>query len=96
MKTKVLHVYPQLNCGGTEMVFYNLIKFSNKEKFDYTILTQASGNNEDIFIDLGVKIERIPLKNKKQYYISLLNYFRRETFDVVHEYVHARRQKFLL
>ena len=90
MKTKVLHVYPQLNCGGTEMVFYNLIKFSNKEKFDYTILTQASGNNEDIFIDLGVKIERIPLKNKKQYYISLLNYFRRETFDVVHVHTHAQ------
>ncbi len=29
----ILFEYPQLNCGGTEMVMYNLIKFFDPEQF---------------------------------------------------------------
>lgn len=89
MKIRVLHVYPQLNCGGTEMVIYNLIKFGNHDKFQYEILTQRPGDNEEVFRALGCKIHTVECIDKKQYRKSLTEFFHKEKFDVVHTHMHS-------
>lgn len=85
--TRILHVYPQINCGGTEMVFYNLIKFGNREHFQYELLTQRRGDNEATFTDLGVHIHTVAKTSEKEYYHSLIVFFKRERFDVVHAHM---------
>ena len=83
---RVLHVYPQLNCGGTEMVLYNLIKFGNHSDFQFDILAQIDGDNEKIFRDLGCNIHYIK-KEPSRYYQDLLYFFLTENFDVVHAHM---------
>lgn len=89
MEKRVLHVYPQLRCGGTEMVLYNLIKFGNHDKFQYDILIQKSGDNELIFRGMGCKIRQIEYNNAHQYYNDLLKFFSTEKYDVVHTHMHS-------
>lgn len=86
---RILHVYPQLNCGGTEMVFYNLIKFGDKTNYQYDILVQRKGDNEIIFEQLGCKIYTIPYKDKHQYYIDIAKFFSQNKFQAVHAHMHG-------
>lgn len=81
---RVLHVYPQLNCGGTEMVFYNLIKFGNRADHSYEILIQCHGDNESIFTEINVPIHCIPFTSREAYYNDLVVFFKKENYDVVH------------
>lgn len=89
MKKRVLHVYPQLNCGGTEMVIYNLIKFGDHESHFYELLVQRQGDNEEIFRKLGVPIHSIEYTSAEDYQSQLAKYFRKERFDVVHAHMHG-------
>ena len=49
------------------MVFYNLIKFSDRQLFQYEILVQREGEQDQMFKDLGCTIITIPYLNRKQY-----------------------------
>ncbi len=90
MKIRVLHVYPQLNCGGTEMVLYNLIKFGSHDKFQYEILVQREGNNDDIVKKIGVPIHIIPYESSAKYKSKLAAFFKKEKFDIIHTHTHAQ------
>lgn len=85
---KILHVYPQLMCGGTETVFYSLIKHSDLTRFQYDILIQRSGTQENIFQDLGCKIITIPYNNLEQYHNDLAVFFTKNHYQVVHCHMH--------
>lgn len=87
MKKKILHVYPQLNCGGTEMVIYNLVKFIDRDKFNLEILTRLEGDNEIVFKELGVKIHSIAKISERDYYSKLVKFFKSEVFDVIHAHM---------
>lgn len=87
MKQRVLHVYPQLNCGGTEMVLFNLIKFGDRNRFSYEILVQRDGDNEDAFRNIEVPIYKIPLTDSDDYKEKLTGFFKSEKFDVVHAHM---------
>ncbi|MCM1028057.1 MAG: glycosyltransferase [Pseudoflavonifractor sp.] len=85
---RVLHVYPQLNCGGTEMVFYNLIKFGHRDRFSYEILAQEQGSNEAMFRDIDVPIHYVAMTDEADYEARLKEFFAREQYDVVHTHMH--------
>ncbi len=90
-KYHILHVYPQLNCGGTEMVIYNLIKFSNHELFSFSILVQKAGELDKSFEELGCKIITIPSPNvtgTDNYYQELVSLFKKNHFTAIHTHVH--------
>lgn len=89
MKKRVLHVYPQLNCGGTEMVIHNLIKFGDHESHSYELLVQRQGDNEEIFRKLGVPIHCIEYTSAGDYQRQLAEFFKKERFDVVHAHMHG-------
>ena len=89
MKKRVLHVYPQLNCGGTEMVIHNLIRFGDYENYSYELLVQRPGDNEDIFRKPGVPVHCIEYTSAGEYQRQLAEFFRREHFDVVHAHMHG-------
>lgn len=84
MMVKILHVYPQMMCGGTETVFYSLIKASDKTKFQYDILVQRTGQQEHIFQEQGCRIITIPYANSKQYHRALANFFAKNKYQAVH------------
>ena len=88
MTTKVLHVYPCLNCGGTEMVFYNLIKFGDREHFKYEIAVQTHGDNEEPFRKLDVPIHLVPYDGPDRYVKLLAEFLRKGKYDVVHAHMH--------
>ena len=85
---RILHVYPQLNCGGTEMVFYNLIKFSDIRHFRYDILVQKSGERDPMFKLLGCNIITMPYHSKQQYRQDLEHLFRQNNYQAVHTHMH--------
>ncbi len=85
--TRILHVYPQINCGGTEMVIYNLIKYGNHNNFEYEILTQKKGDNETIFNDIGIKIHSIDKVSNAKYYQDLVSFLKSGKYDVVHAHM---------
>lgn len=85
---KILHVYPQLMCGGTEAVFYNLIKYSDHNNFQYDILVQKTGEQEHIFKDLGCNIINIPYNNSEQYHKDLHIFFSKNLYQAVHCHMH--------
>ncbi len=89
MSKRVLHVYPQLNCGGTEMVFYNLIKYGDRDIHTYEILTQRPGENETPFTDMDIQLHCIPFEAAADYHSRLVDFFRKERFDVVHAHMHT-------
>lgn len=84
MMVKILHVYPQLMCGGTETVFYSLIKASDKTKFQYDILVQCPGQQEHIFQKQGCNIITIPYVDSKQYHSALADFFAKNKYQAVH------------
>jgi glycosyltransferase involved in cell wall biosynthesis len=86
---RILHVYPQLNCGGTEMVIYNLIKFGSRNTFKFDILVQRSGDNEQIFRDLGVEIHVVPFTTAADYKKRLAEFFRANAYLAVHAHTHS-------
>lgn len=85
----VLFEYPQLNCGGTEMVMYNLARFMNKNEFKIDLLVQRVGNNEEQFKELGCEIHLINFENKSHYVASLISFFSTHKYDVVHTHTHS-------
>ena len=85
---KILHVYPQLMCGGTETVFYSLIKHSDFTRFQYDILIQRSGTQENIFQDLGCKVIAIPYNTPGQYHNDLAAFFTKYHYQAVHCHMH--------
>lgn len=84
---KILHVYPQLNCGGTEAVIYNLIKFGDWKNNSFEILSQRKGDNEKIFSNLGVKIHYISFENSGEYHQKIVDFFSNRKFDVIHAHM---------
>lgn len=84
----ILFEYPQLNCGGTEVVMYNLAKFFDSSQYHVDILVRKQGNNEEIFRKIGCNIYLIPFTSREQYRIDLMAFFNSYHYDVVHTHMH--------
>ena len=89
-KTSVLHVYPQLNCGGTEMVIYNLIKYADKSTMRFDLLVQQEGSQDKIFQELGCQIHKVPYINKIQYQQAIKAFLQKNHYSVVHAHMHEQ------
>lgn len=85
----VLFEYPQLNCGGTEMVMFNLARFINKAEFQIDMLVQRPGSNEEQFRKLGCNIHQVSFESKSNYVASLMEFFKEHKYDVVHTHTHS-------
>lgn len=85
---RILHVYPQLNCGGTEMVIYNLIKFGNHAEYKFDLLVQCPGDNESIFRELGCEIHYVENKDIRDYAKCIREFFNEHHFDIIHTHMH--------
>ena len=86
---KILFEYPQLNCGGTEMVMLNLVKFFDKNLCHVDLLVRKRGNNENAFIELGCKIYRLEYTKKRKYRQDLVSFLQSHRYDVVHTHMHS-------
>lgn len=87
---RVLHVYPQLNCGGTETVIYNLIKYGDKSRFKYDLLVQEKGENDYKFKELGCNIHIIPYTTDEKYMNDIISLLQRYPYDVIHTHIHSK------
>jgi glycosyltransferase involved in cell wall biosynthesis len=71
------------------MVIYNLIKFGDSDTFEFELLVQKNGNNEQIFRDLGVKIHVVPFNTVEDYKKRLAEFFSANDFWAVHTHMHT-------
>lgn len=85
---KVLLIGLSRNLGGIETYIYNLIKYSNKEKFSFDILCAEKEKIalEEEFISFGCEIIRVtPRKeNYKRHVQELREIFEKREYDYLH------------
>lgn len=86
---KILHVYPQLNSGGTEMVIYNILHYGQDSEFRYELLTEIPGNNEAKFKNIGIPIHHIPFSDGEAYFNRLVNFMRDGGYSAVHVHMNS-------
>lgn len=90
---KILHVYPQLNIGGTEMVMLNIIRSLDKQKYSVDILVQKKGTFEDAFINEGVKIYYISKGSK--YFKEVESFLNKKHYDIIHTHTSSEMGEIL-
>lgn len=84
---RVLHIYPQLNNAGTEMVIMNLYKNINRKQVQFDFLVQKKGELDEIVRDMGARIFYIP--NEVKYARALLNFYKEHAeYQVIHTHTH--------
>lgn len=86
---KIIHVYPQLNLGGTETVIYNLVSHLDRAEFDIDILAARPGQFDDKFRQIGIDVKYIDDSDKGSYCNRLRAFFEQGAYDVVHAHTHA-------
>lgn len=84
---EVIHVYPQLNYGGTEMVMSNLIARLPKDKYTVGVLTMSEGQRDKDFKELGCTLYQVP--KYSNYKERLIAFFKDKRPDIVHTHTHA-------
>lgn len=88
-KIKVAEFVTRLEFGGVEAMILNYIShFSNKEIFDFHIVTQDINNNEciSLFRDQGFTVHIVTHKRKSilKNVIEINSVLKKEKFDIVH------------
>ncbi len=88
-RIKVLHVYPQMNCGGLERVIADIVTHTDPDRFEHEILVQRSGSMDESFKKAGIIIHEIHFDgNVKRYRESLKAFFGENHYDAVHCHSH--------
>lgn len=82
---RILHVYPQLNNAGTEMVIRNLFNNIDTKKIMFDFLVQKKGELDDLFIEKGSKIFYIENENYEE---KLKMFFSENSYSVIHTHTH--------
>lgn len=89
-KLRVLQVVGSLRIGGLENVAMNIIRYSNKEKFDFTYVVYGEeiGFYEEEVKTLGGKVIHIdfPHKGINRFKKELRNIMLSNDFDIVHSH----------
>lgn len=87
---KVLHVAGQMNRGGTEMLLMNLLRATDRSRFQYDFVeqTQAPCDYDDEITDLGSKIYRCPTihpRNLRTYRLWWRDFFNNHPeYQIIH------------
>lgn len=91
-KIKVLQVTGSLRVGGVETVAMNLLRYIDKNKYDFDYLVYGNdvGEYENEAIELGARILRVPLPKEgyKAFYNSVCATLEKNgPYDIVHSHV---------
>lgn len=85
---RILHVYPQLNNAGTEMVIMNLYRYVDRSQVQFDFLIQKPGELDDIVLSMGAKIHCI--EKTGHYTKDLFAFFSAHPeYRVIHTHTHA-------
>lgn len=84
---RILHIYPQLNNAGTEMVIMNLYKNINRKQVQFDFLVQKKGELDKSFRDMGAHIFYI--SNEGEYSRALLTFYKEHAeYQIIHTHTH--------
>lgn len=84
---RILHVFPQMNNAGTEMVIMNIYKNIDRNKIQFDFLVQKKGYFDDEIIKMGGRIHY--LNKSLNYYKELKKFFSEHNYSHIH--VHTQR-----
>jgi glycosyltransferase involved in cell wall biosynthesis len=83
-RIKVCHL---IDGSNTNPLLYRSIKYSDRDKFEYTVISlEPSGGLQEQMANLGVHSFSLNYRSRRQApqaFLRLVNYFRRERFDIV-------------
>ncbi len=90
-KIKVAQFVGSMNCGGTETMLMNLLKYLDKEKYEFVFIENVKEKSwySDEIEKLGgsiIKIQNFSMKNIFSYIRELKFVFKKEKFDVIHSH----------
>lgn len=84
---RILHVYPQLNNAGTEMVIMNLYRNIDKSKIQFDFCVQKKGELDDFVREMGGRIFYIPYS--KNYLKQMIDFYKdHPEFQTIHTHTH--------
>lgn len=88
---RVLHIYPQMNNAGTEMVIMNLYKNIDRTKVQFDFCVQEKGLLDNTIRDMGGTIYYL---NKDTYFQDLNKLFcNHPEYQIIHTHTHAEMGK---
>lgn len=88
---RVLQVYPQMNNAGTEKVILNLYENIDRSLVQFDFLVERPGELDDKITKMGGRIHYLYAQSKREYYRSLLEFFKdHPECQIVHTHTHAR------
>lgn len=97
-KISLLHL-TKVNTLGIRKFLLDLIKYTDREKFDISVACPSDGPLEDDLKRIGIKVKIIemereikPLSDIKSF-LDIVSYIRKEKFDIVH--THCSKAGFL-
>lgn len=88
---RVLQVYPQMNNAGTERVIFNLYENIDITQVQFDFLVERPGELDEKIRSMGGNIYYLYTRNKKNYYLSLIEFFHNHPeYQIIHTHTHAR------
>lgn len=85
---RILHIYPQLNNAGTEMVIMNIYRNIDKSKFQFDFLLQRTGELDSEVRRLGSQLFFI--KSGKNYYSEVYSFLvAHPEYKTIHIHMHG-------
>lgn len=88
---RVLQVYPQMNNAGTERVIFNLYENIDTTQVQFDFLVERPGEFDEKIEFMGGNIYYLYAKKKKDYYLSLIDFFHNHPeYQIVHTHTHSR------
>lgn len=93
-KIRVLHVVTIMDVGGIETTIMNYLRNVDRSKvhFDFLVHRERTGFFDEEIKLLGANIYHAPafsLKNMRNYSVFMNDFFKRNTYDIVHSHLDA-------
>lgn len=86
-RIRILHLAPHMNFGGAETMIYNLVKNTDKKKFEPMVATWLGGGLADNLEKEGIKVFQVPAIPKSLRLNALRRLIRRENIDILHTHL---------
>ncbi|NDY73890.1 hypothetical protein DO021_19330 [Desulfobacter hydrogenophilus] len=86
-KIRILHLAPHMNFGGAEIMIYNLVKNTDRKRFEPIVATWLGGGLADHLEQEGFNVLQVPARPKPLRWKALRRLIRQENIDILHTHL---------
>nr|WP_319395763.1 glycosyltransferase [uncultured Desulfobacter sp.] len=86
-KIRILHLAPHMNFGGAEIMISNLVKHTDRKKFEPMVATWLGGELAGDLEKEGITLFQVPARPKPLRWWALRRLIRQEKIDILHTHL---------